>query len=149
MIDGATSALYTPGADDAKLTIHALAAYKDAIDTAVEEYAIESSERPVEVSDPANTAPVFPDQDLNTAGDQSDTAMRSVPENKDEEKVGEPIGAGDADKDLLLYTHSGDDAGSFEIDKKTGQLTTAVELDYETKDDVHGDGDGHGPVGCI
>ena len=61
--------------------IRAVAAYKDAIAPTVEEYAIGSSERDVEESSPANTAPVFPDQDLNTAGDQSDTAMRSVKEN--------------------------------------------------------------------
>ena len=135
VIDGATSALYSPVADDENWKIRAVASYKDAIDSATEEYAIASSERAVERSDPANTAPVFPDQDLNTAGDQSDTAMRSVKENAKGEKVGEPIGAVDADKDLLLYTHSGDDAGSFNIDKKTGQLTTKVKLDFEAKDE--------------
>ena len=135
VIDGATSALYTPDDDDENWKIRAVAAYKDAIAPTVEEYAIASSERAVEISDPANTPPVFPDQDLDTAGDQSDTAMRSVKENAKDEKVGEPIGAGDADNDLLLYTHSGDDAGSFNIDKTSGQLSTKVKLDFETKDE--------------
>ena len=31
-------------------------------------------------SDPANTAPRFDDQDLDTVGDQSDTTSRSVSE---------------------------------------------------------------------
>ena len=133
MIGGATSALYTPDDDDENWKIRAVASYKDAITPATEEYAIGSSEGAVEESDPANTAPRFPDQDLNAEGDQSDTAMRSVPENKKDEKIGEPIGAVDGDNDLLLYTHSGDDAGSFKIDKKSGQLSTKVKLDFETK----------------
>ena len=143
VLDGAKSALYTPDADDVGEVLHAVATYKDNIDSdqddtetgvQLEETARAESERPVETSDPANTAPAFPDQDLNTAGDQSDTAMRSVEENKKGARVGEPIGAGDADDDLLLYTHSGDDAGSFKIGRKDGQLTTAEKLDFETKD---------------
>ena len=142
VLDGAKSALYTPDADDVGEVLHAVAAYKDNIasdqDDATdgvqeEETARGVSEAAVEASDPANTAPAFPDQDLNTAGDQSDTAMRSVEENKKGARVGEPVGAGDADDDLLLYTISGDDAGSFKIGRKDGQLTTAEELDFETK----------------
>ena len=144
VIDGAKSALYTPGEDDVGHLLHAVATYKDNIafdqdpntdGDQLEETARGVSERDVETSDPANTAPAFPDQDLNTAGDQSDTAMRSVEENKKGAKVGEPITSGDADDDLLLYTISGDDAGAFKIDKKDGQLTTAEKLDFETKDE--------------
>ena len=86
-------------------------------------------------SDPGNTAPSYPDQDLDTPGDQSGEAMRSVKENQEKgTRVGEPIAAADDDKDLLLYTRSGADAASFKIDRKTGQLTTAEKLDYEMKD---------------
>ena len=100
-----------PSGDDVGHLLHAVATYKDDIASdqdegtdgvQEEETARAVSERPVERSDPGNTAPVFPDQDLNTAGDQSETAMRSVPENKKGEKVGEPITAGDGDDDLLL-----------------------------------------------
>ena len=53
---------------------------------------LEELSRPVQDSHPANTAPKFPDQDPNTAGDQSDTAMRSVEENEKVENVGsEPM----------------------------------------------------------
>ena len=93
---------------------------------------------PVEVEDPANTAPKFrDDQDANTPGDQAD-AERSVPENVKGASVGDPVTASDAD--LLIYSLSGADAASFTVDsglkaKDTpGQIKTAEKLDYETKD---------------
>ena len=134
VIPGASSALYTPVDADDGWTIHAVASYKD--NKSDDEDAGVSSERPVQESDPGNTAPAFPDQDLNTAGDQSDTAMRSVAENvKKGTRIGEPVTSGDGDGDLLTYTISGDDAGSFKIGRKDGQLTTNADLDFETKDE--------------
>ena len=64
------------------------------------------------LSDPANTAPKFPDQDLSTPGDQSDTAMRSVAENADKGTSGwrADTGRETPTDDLLLYRISGDDA---------------------------------------
>ena len=89
------------------------------------------AERPVQESNPANTAPKFEDQDLVTVGDQSDTATRSVKENQDAgETVGNPLTA--TDGDLLLYALSGSDAANFEVDGN-GQITTDVELDYEAQ----------------
>ena len=92
----------------------------------------EVSEKPVQASDPANTAPEFPDQDLTTLGDQSDEATRSVVENKAKENVGGQISATDENGDAMLYTLNGGDAASFKVDNN-GQITTAVKLDYETK----------------
>ena len=137
----AGSALYTPGADDVMFTLHAVATYKDNIDygsvtarrsSTWTELAGGSTERPAQASDPANTAPSFPDQDLNTAGDQSDTAMRSVAENAKSATVGDPVTAGDGDNDLLTYSLSGDDADMFSVDNE-GQIKTAVELDFESQ----------------
>ena len=105
-----------------------------------------ASEKAVQISDPANTAPEFPDQDLATEGDQSDTASRSVEENMADETVGGPIAATDTDGDAMLYTVSGDASASFKVDDN-GQIRTKVKLDFETKDDVHGGADGHRPVG--
>ncbi|MDE2823216.1 MAG: cadherin domain-containing protein, partial [Chloroflexota bacterium] len=135
-IGGQTSALYTPGDDDVGLIIHAVANYKDGQGT-VAENALGSSEASVQASNPANTAPKFPDQDLNTPGVQNTMAKRSVPENF-EGKVGEPIGAVDADVDkpegnMELLTYTIDDEDNFSVDRKTGQISTAVELDYETQ----------------
>ena len=136
VIGGQTSALYTPGDDDETHLIHAVATYKDAQDTDTEETAIGSSEREVQEANPANTAPKFPDQDLNTAGDQSDTAMRSVAENAKGADVGEPLEAADAD--LLTYKLTGSDADSFSIDdpaegSNSVQIKTAVKLDFEAQ----------------
>ena len=94
---------------------------------------------PVEVENPANSAPKFrDDQDANTPGDQAD-ASRSVSENAKGMAVGDPVTASDPD-DLLIYSLSGADAASFTVESglKTtdtpGQIKTAVKLDYETKD---------------
>ena len=53
------------------------------------------TERPVQVSDPANSAPKFPDQDLEHAWVTSRTRRtRSVEENtKKGENIGEPVGS--------------------------------------------------------
>ena len=56
-------------------------------------------------------------------------AERSVEENKDGEKVGDPVVA--ADKDLLIYA---DDSDYFSVDND-GQISTAMELDYESLPD--------------
>ena len=94
-------------------------------------YASTASEAAIQESDPANTAPKFPDQDLVTPDDQSDETSRSVAENEDPgENVGAPVDAGD--DDLLLYALGGADADSFKVDNN-GQITTKVKLDYEAR----------------
>ena len=47
--------------------------------------------------------------------------------------VGDPVVANDPDRDMLEYTMSGADAGSFDIDEDSGQITVGMgtELDYE------------------
>ena len=73
----------------------------------------------------ANDAPVF---------DEGSSASRAVGEEVDiGTNVGEPILASDQDRDVLNYTLGGTDATSFTIDSSTGQLKTAVELDYDAK----------------
>ena len=90
--------------------------------------------RKVQISDPGNTAPAFPDQDLATVGDQTDEASREVAENTAaKEPIGAAIPAIDANEDLRLYTLSGTDAASFGIERTTGQIMTKAALDYETK----------------
>ena len=132
-----TSALYTPGSNDVGRLIHVVVNYKDDFDSDARENAGESSGAAVQASSPANTRPTFPDQDFNTPGVQSDVAMRSVAENF-KGKIGEPIPASDADvgvptdnPELLTYTI--DDEDNFSVDQTNGQISTAVELDYETQ----------------
>ena len=82
-----------------------------------------------------NAAPVFPDQDYNTEGDQSDTASREVAENtKAGRSIGEAVSALDDDDDLLIYTLGGADAASFDISRATGQLMTKAALNFEARD---------------
>ena len=138
-IDGEAAALYTPDSNDVGRMLHAVADYKDDFSADVREQAAGSSEATVQESNPANTAPAFPDQDLGTPGDQLDMAMRSVAENEDKgTKVGEPIPAGDDDKNdptgnMELLTYTIDDTDNFSVDQKNGQISTAVKLDHETQ----------------
>ena len=136
-----TSGAYTPKSGDADKCLQATATYTDNIEGDGDanddddlEMVSKVSEKPVQTSDPANAAPNFPDQDLTTAGDQSDEAMRSVEENIADETVGGPISATDTDGDAMLYTLSGDDSASFKVDNN-GQIETKVKLDFETKDE--------------
>ena len=150
-----TSGAYTPKSGDAGKCLQATATYTDDIpgdsatagtpDTTDNDDddttdanmdgidVFKVSEKPVQTSDPANAAPNFPDQDLGTAGDQSEMAMRSVEENMADETVENPVYADDEDGDALLYTLSGDDSASFKVDNN-GQIRTKVKLDFETKD---------------
>ena len=82
----------------------------------------------------ANAAPVFPDQDFLTEGDQSDRTSRKVTENtKAGRNIGSPVSAGDDDGDLLIYTLGGVDAVSFRISRNNGQLKTRAPLNYEAR----------------
>ena len=149
IISGASSAAYTPTDDDENRCLRATVTYTDNIpgDAVPEDTTnndddgdtdanmdgiavVEVSERAVQESDPANTAPRFPDQDLDTAGDQSDSTSRTVMANtKAGVSIGAPVDA--TDGDLLLYTLGGPNAAMFDIDKKNGQLKTKAKLDYE------------------
>ena len=138
-IEGETAALYTPDSDDVDRVLHVVADYKDDFASDTREQAGESSAATVQASNAANTAPKFPDQDLSTPGDQSDEAMRSVAENEDKgTNVGEPIPAGDKDVNtpegnMELLTYTIDDTDNFSVNQADGQISTAVELDFETQ----------------
>ena len=74
-----------------------------------------------------NAQPVFP---------ASETGARSVLENTtDVVVVGAPVAAMDADGDTLIYTITGAEAASFDVDSSSGQLLTktGVTYDRETK----------------
>ena len=132
-IAGATSFIYTPKTADINNCLRATATYVDNIDgntddTATDELTDDTGntfesaskimERPVQDSDAANTAPAFPDQDPDTAGDQSESATREIAENTEAgELIGEALQAQDANGDLLIHTLHGDDASAFSIDR--------------------------------
>ena len=144
MIAGATSAVYAPKAADVGRCLRATATYVDNVGR-VPETATGVMEIPVgrhgsfdtaPASDGGfvNAAPVFPDQDFTTEGNQSDRTSREVPENTEAERsIGAPVSAHDEDDDLLIYTLSGADAASFAIGRNNGQLSTKVPLNFEVR----------------
>ena len=152
-IDKATSPSYTPKLNDYNSTsgsgkLAVLVTYKDGYPTLTGDPATDAgdsafavTEADVQKSAADNTAPKFADdQDTGTPGNQPD-AVRSVAENEDKgTDVGDAVTATDSNNnELLLYSLSGTDAASFEIESglndsaKAGQITTAMKLDYETK----------------
>ncbi len=82
-----------------------------------------TSEHPSRARPNSNTRPRF----LNKGPEE-----REVAENEKGASVGDPVAG--IDTDPLKHTLSGDDAASFDIDD-SGQITTKVKLDYETKDE--------------
>ena len=136
-IDGASSAAYTPTSADVGSCLRVTAIYTDNIENpagAADDEATGVLEAPVQDSRPANAAPRFVDQDLNSPGDQSDRTSRRVPENTEAGKpIGTPISAMDDDDELLIYTLDGADASSFDISRNTGQLMTKASLNFEAR----------------
>ena len=144
VIAGATSAVYSPKATDLGRCLRATATYTDNVGrtqekaTGVLEVPVgrhgSSGAAPGSDSGFVNAAPVFPDQDFHTDGDQSDSAIREVDENTEAERsIGEAVSARDDDDDLLIYTLGGADAASFSISRNTGQLITKAPLNYEDR----------------
>ena len=75
----------------------------------------------------ANAPPTFP----------MGSGARSVDENSPPgTNVGKPVAANDVPGDTLTYTLSGDDDGSYEIDRATGQITVGprTALDHDTNE---------------
>ena len=95
----------------------------------------------VEVSDGTAAVTIAVTVDLSGVNEaptftEGESATRSLPENTAAgQNVGAAVSATDQDGNTLIYTLTGDDAGSFDIDDETGQLTTksGVSYDYEAK----------------
>ena len=65
---------------------------------------------------------------------EGSSATRSIEENTGTSiDIGTPIYAIDAEESTIAYSLGGTDASSFSINSSTGQLQTAVPLDYESK----------------
>ena len=123
-ISGATSASYTPVAEDVGKYLRATASYTDGHGAGKTAQAV--SANTVMAAPPVNQDPAFAD----------DTAIRSIAENSAlNTNVGSAVTTTDPDSgDTLTYSLSGTDAASFAIGASTGQITvgTGASLDYET-----------------
>ena len=141
-IEDADSDTYTPVAGDVGGTLVATATYRDgSLAAGADAITLPSSATAAVVADTDNKAPVFPDQDNEMAGRQTDQE-RTVAENTDSDMgIGDPVAATDVataangteTPETLTYTLGGADAASFSIARGTGQLSTKADLDYETK----------------
>ena len=132
-LDGGISGTYTPTADDIGKCLRATASYTDpqGSDTAMS--VLTDSDQPVEADD-TNKGPEFPDQDMETDGDQTDQE-RTVAENTAAgQNIGTVVAATDPNMDNLTYTLGGTDGASFDIDRGDGQLMTKAMLNKEAKD---------------
>ena len=130
-ISGATSATYTPVADDNDNYLLATASYNDRYRVENELGKTTASQISVNKtqSNPSssNTAPFF----TNT------TATRSVRENTPSgTHLGDAFQATDTDTDddIRYFLGETDDDGAFDLDPKTGQLKVKDSLNHESKD---------------
>ena len=132
-IEGAESASYTPVMADNDMYLRATAMYTDPEGSGKVPETSEVSANAVEIDD-TNKAPEFPDQDMETDGDQTDQE-RSVLENTAAAAdIGAVVTATDPNEDNLTYTLGGTDGASFSIVAASGQLQTKASLDHEDKD---------------
>ena len=148
MIPGESSAIYAPKAADVGRCLRVTAFHIDNVGRA-QDKATGVLEVPVgrhgsfdtgpeSDSGFVNAPPVFPDQDFNTEGDQSDRTTREVAEDTADNtetgrNIGDPVRAQDEDDDLLIYTLGGPDAEFFRIGRNDGQLKTEAPLNYEAR----------------
>ncbi len=140
-IEDETTDTYTPVVGDIGDTLSVTATYKDAQSGTTERTVTQAIGFAV-VADTDNKAPVFPDQDAETDGRQTDQE-RTVAENTAAATaIGDPVAAevdntktsdGTDVPDVQTYTLGGTDAASFSIARNTGQLSTKAALDYEDK----------------
>ena len=138
-INAGTSATYVPTADDAKMMLQVRATYVDGFATDIALSTDESSAPAAgEGDDDGDAASVVAEHEAVERPNANTRPRfltkgpleREVAENVKGASVGDPVAGIDADP--LLYELSGDDSDAFDIDK-SGQITTAVKLDYETK----------------
>ena len=132
---------YTPRTTDVDRFIRVKATYRDGA-TRGEETAMaeETSDHMVEAQPFPNVAPVFADQmpaNGTTGTDDDLETTRVVAEGLPADTlVGPPVTAVDHDGDVLTYTIVDDDTASpdrahFDIDPKTGQITTNKRFDAD------------------
>ena len=122
LISGETDASYTVTTEDVSKRLRVTVAYT--VGTGREESASLTSDYPVLPSRSSNDAPEF----------SPATVTRNVSEGKKGMTVGAPVRATDDISNALNYTLAGGDAARFEIDQKTGQIKTLVDLDREGTD---------------
>ena len=119
LIDGETTATYNVGLDDVGMYLRVVAQY--VVSGNVDQEAASLT------SDYTVLAARLGDNDLEF---DPSAVSREVAEGDEGANVGAPVTA-TGNHGAVNYVLTGTDAAKFEIDGKTGQITTAVDLDYE------------------
>ena len=140
LIKDATSGTYRPAVGDDGERLTAVAIYTDGHANAEDAKDMVIARGGTNVlTSTVNQAPEFPDGDVEMEGRQT-AQERSIAENSPAmtssnapTTIGEPVTAMDEDS-VLTYALGGPDAGSFAIDRSSGQLQVKADLDKETKD---------------
>ena len=137
----ASSSSRNPTDDDIGKFLRATAMYTDKFGSGKTASVV--SENPVEARTLANARPSFDDHEDSNAVTPGLQIARDVDENKKGAAVGKPISATD-DDDVLVYTLGAnvanedvDETTLFDIDSRTGQLTTKIALDSNSGDDAN------------
>ena len=140
IIEGATSATYTPVSDDEDKYLRAIATYTDPQGkgkTSVKASVAQAQKR-------TDNAPKFAAESVKRMIAENAAAVSNVFIGEDDSdtqssETDDPVRATDADGGLLTYSLSGRDASSFTIMSDTtadalgGQIETKAKLDYEAK----------------
>ena len=126
-IDGATDASYPVTTEDVGMHLRVEAFYN--VGDGREESASLTSDYPVLGSRSSNEAPEF----------SPTMVTREVSEGKKGMTVGAPVRATDDISNALNYTLGGADEDRFEIDQKTGQIKTSVDLDRDVTTEATAD----------
>ena len=122
LITGEATDTYTATSDDVGQYLHVKALYN--IGGGDDETVSLTSEYPVLAARAGNNRPEF----------SSASVAREVDEGMKGMTVGDPVTAADDGPGKLNYALNGTDADKFAIDRKTGQITTTMDLDYEAND---------------
>ena len=123
LINGETSATYTPVAADVGDYLRATASYDDGEEPGKSAEGV-STNRVEAAPVPQNEPPEFP----------TNTAARNVDENTSPgEDIGERVAATDDADDTLTYSLDGTNRATFAIDASSGQLQTRAPLNFEVK----------------
>ena len=126
--EGTNISTYTPAAGDIGSTLRAEAMYDDG--EGEDKTARGESFRSVRTAPGSNTAPVFPDQDTVVSGIQKQQTREVAENTLAGRNIGAPVAANDTG-DLLTYSLDAPGANSFDIVRRSGQIRTKADLDFE------------------
>ena len=133
-IAGATSSTYRPVSGDEGSRLSVTVTYLDGHLDLGTEVSVTATSASTVLEEDANEPPKFLDSNDLVITATERTVNENTPSGQN---IGDEVDATDTDPSgddgALVYTLSGSDADSFDIDSGTGQLSTKADLDYEDR----------------